>query len=175
MMRKTRKTDITPKTAESGPASSLRTWSTSEWFDEMDRWFDDLRRNFFGTAGLAPFTRGGVEAFPAIRQPLVDLLDQGREFVVRAELPGVSKEDVDLDVTPEGIEIRAQTDREREEKEKDYYYRERRYEALHRILPFPAEVLPDQAQASLKDGLLEVRIPKKEPTPEKKAVRVRVE
>src|SRR5438093_5567292 len=72
-----------------------------------------------------------------VRQPLVDLIDKGSEFVVRAELPGVAKEDVDLTVTADGIEIRAETNRSREEKEKNYQYRERMYQALQRVLSFP--------------------------------------
>ncbi len=110
-----------------------------------------------------------------MQAPRVDLIDTGREYLVRADLPGVSKDDVELRATPDGIEIKAESKRQREEKEKGYYYRERSYSALQRTLPFPEEVLPDQAEASLKDGLLEVRIPKREPTPEKKPVKVRVE
>ncbi len=97
------------------------------------------------------------------------------EFVVRAELPGVAKEDIDLTVTKDGIEIRAETNRSREEKEKNYQYRERTYQALHRVLSFPEEVKADLAAATLKDGVLEVRVPKKEPTPEPKPVKVPVE
>jgi len=78
-------------------------------------------------------------------------------------------------VTQDGIEIRAQTKRSREEDEKDYYYSERTYQALRRVLGFPEEVKADLASATLKDGLLEVRVPKKQPTPESKPVKVPVE
>jgi HSP20 family protein len=94
---------------------------------------------------------------------------------VRAELPGVSKEDVDLKVTSDGIQIRAKADRSREEKEKDYYFQERTYQAYERALRLPEEVKADLASATLKDGVLEVRIPKKQPTPESKPVKVPVE
>jgi len=87
----------------------------------------------------------------------------------------VSKEDVDLTVISDGIEIRAQTNRSRQEKEKDYFYSERTYQALHRVLSFPEEVKADLASATLKEGLLEVRVPKKQPTPESKPVKVPVE
>src|SRR5207245_8231567 len=93
----------------------------------------------------------------------------------RAQLRGVAKEDVDLTGRKEGIEIRAETNRSREEKEKNYEYRERTYQALHRVLSFPEEVKADLAVATLKDGVLEVRIPKKEPTPEPRPVKVPVE
>jgi len=170
MLRKNKTTDIVSRNEPAGLAPAWQ--SPYGWFQEMDRWFDDVRQNFlnWGPGSLAPWTE---ETGLGVRQPLVDLIDEGREFLVRAEMPGVSKEDVDLQVTPDEIEIRAESKRDREEK--GYYYRERSYSALQRSVSFPAEVLPDQAQATLKDGLLEVRIPKKEPTPERKPIKVRVE
>ncbi len=174
MLRKNKTTEITPRTEDVKLAGRGLFRSPYEWFEEMDRWFDDLRRSFFSRWGLAPLSIWPGERL-AIRQPLVDLVDNGREFLVRAELPGVAKEDVDLQVTPDGVEIRAETGKQREEKDTDYYYRERTYSTIHRVLAFPEEVIPDQAEATLKDGLLEVRVPKKEPTPERKAVKVRVE
>ncbi len=144
------------------------------WLDDVDRWFDTFRRSFeerFGGGALARWS----DSEPRVREPLVDQIDQGSEFVVRAELPGVAKEDIDLTVTKDGIEIRAETNRAREEKEKNYQYRERTYQALHRVLSFPEEVKADLAAATLKDGVLEVRVPKEEPTPEPKPVKVPVE
>src|SRR5437870_9903853 len=94
------------------------------WLDDMDRWFDNFRRSFekrFWGGPLARWTDSDLR----VREPLVDVIDKGSEFVVRAELPGVAKEDVDLTVTPDGIEIRAETNRSRGEKEKNYEYRER--------------------------------------------------
>jgi HSP20 family protein len=164
------------KTGASAGETSLARTSPSPfaWFEDVDRWFDSLRRDFedrFWGRSL-----GRVEGSDlAIREPLVDVIDQGSEFVVRAELPGVSKEDIDLKVTSDGIEIRAKADRSREEKEKDYYFRERTYQAYERALSFPEEVKADLASAALKDGVLEVRIPKKQPTPESKPVKVPVE
>src|SRR2546421_8645004 len=161
--------------AQDGQTSLARTTvSPFAWLDDMERWFDNFRRSFedrFWGGPLAQWTDSDLR----VREPLVDLIDKGSEFVVRAELPGVSKEDVDLTVTSDGIEIRAQTNRSREEKEKDYFYSERTYQAHHRVLGFPEEVKADLASATLKDGLLEVRVPKKQPTPESKPVKVPVE
>jgi len=140
----------------------------------VDRWFDTFRRSFeerFGGGSLARWSDSDLR----VREPLVDLVDKGSELVVRAELPGLAKEDVDLTVTDDGIEIRAETNRSREEKEKNYEYRERTYQALQRVLSFPEEVKADLASATLKDGILEVRVPKEEPTPEPKPVKVPVE
>jgi len=163
------------KTTAAAKETSLArtTPSPFAWFEDVDRWFDSFRRTFEDRFWGGPLARWTGSDAP-VREPLVDLIDQGSEFIVRAELPGVSKEDVDLTVTSDGIEIRAKTDRSREEKEKDYYS-ERTYQALHRVLSFPEEVKADLASATLKDGLLEVRAPKKQPTPESKPVKVPVE
>jgi len=161
--------------AKEGQTSLARTTvSPFAWLDDMDRWFDNFRRSFedrFGGGPLARWTDSDLR----VREPLVDLIDKGSEFVVRAELPGVAKEDVDLTVTADGIEIRAETNRSREEEDKNYQYRERTYQALHRVLSLPEEVKAELASATLKDGVLEVRVPKKEPTPEPKPVKVPVE
>lgn len=164
------------KTMEPAKDTSLdaTTRSPFAWFDEMDRWFDNFRRSFEDRFWGSPLARWS-DADGRIRQPAVDVIDEGSEFVVRAELPGVSKENVDLTVTPEGIEIRAETKRSHEEKDRNYYYQERTYQAFQRALSFPAEVKADLAAASLNDGVLEMRIPKKEPTPESKPVKVPVE
>ncbi len=174
MMRKTKKTDLASKSGENDEPRDLTAHTPSDWFTEMDRWFDELRtefeQKFWGP--IAPF---GREGSLTARQPLVDLADNGREFVLTAELPGVRKEDLNLQVTPEGIEIGAETRGEREENGKDYAYRERSYSSFRRVLPFPEEVLPNQVEAKLTDGVLEVKLPKKEPTPKREPVKVRVE
>ena len=174
MMRKNKKTNLASRSGETAEERALSPRGSSDWFAEMDRWFDDLRnefeQKFWGP--IAPFGREGVLA---ARQPLVDLADNGREFILTAELPGVKKEDLDLQVTPEGIEIGAESRQEREDRGKDYAYRERSYSSFRRALPFPEEVLPDQVEAKLTDGVLEVRLPKKEPTPKREPVKVRVE
>src|SRR5213595_1553582 len=141
----------TKTNAAAKETSLAKTTSPFAWFDEVDRWFDSFRRSFedrFWGGSLARVT--GPDA--AVREPLVDLIDQGSEFVVRAELPGVAKEDVDVTVTADGVEIQARTDRSREEKEKGYTYQERTYRAFERTLSFPEAVKADLAAATLKDG-----------------------
>lgn len=174
LMRKTKKTNLASKSGEDASERALVARGGSDWFAEIDRWFDDLRnefeQKFWGP--LAPLGREGVLG---IRQPLVDLADNGREFVLTAELPGVRKEDLDIQVTPDGIEIGAETRQEKEDSGKDYAYRERSYASFRRVLPFPEAVLADQVEAKLTDGVLEVRLPKKEPTPKREPVKVRVE
>src|SRR5947208_9067463 len=167
-----RKNKTTAATKETGLART--TPSPFGWFEDMDRWFDNVRRTFEDRFWGGPLARVTGPDAP-VREPLVDLIDKGSEFAVPVELSGVAKEDVELTVTSDGIEIRAESKRSREENEKDYFYSERTYQAFQRVLSFPEEVKADLASATLKDGILEVRIPKKEPTPEKKPVKVPVD
>ena len=172
MIRKDKTKSLAKRTdRESGTLPTYR--SPLSVFEEWDRWFDDFRNAFESRFWnpLVPTTASAA----ATRAPLVDLLDRGRDFVVRGELPGVDKEGLDVRVSVENIEIRAQTETSREENERDYYYRERAYQSFERVLPFPEEVLSDQAEAKLKDGILEVRVPKKEPVARTEPVKVRIE
>lgn len=169
-MERKNKAKRTPKQTD----LARTTPSPFAWFDGVDRWFDSFRRNFEERLWTGPQARWSDSALQ-VREPLVDVIDRGSEFVVRAEFPGVSKEDVDLTVASDRIEIRARAERSREEKEEDYFYRERTSQTLQRVLAFPEEVKPDLASATLMDGLLEVRVPKKEPTSESEPVKVPVE
>jgi HSP20 family protein len=170
MMRKTKSRELARKT-EPAPASEIDVRRPFSFFDEWDNWFESLRKEFENR-----FWGPAVSRAPTAmsRTPLIDLADAGKEFVVKAELPGVEKEDVNVRVSPDSIEIRAESQRERKEDERDYYYHERSYNAFERVLPFPEEVLADQADAKLKDGVLEVRVPKKVPTTPKEPVKVPV-
>ena len=172
MMRKTKGTEIAPKASES---SSLWGGVTDPFrvFAEMDRWLDDVRRDFGSL--WTPEAGTGLASVAGVRVPAVDVRDEGAEFVVSAELPGVSKDDVKIQATPEGVEINAEVRGEREETDEKYFFRERTYRAYHRTVPLPAEVVADKAVADLKDGILEIRLPKREPTPAPKAVQVKVQ
>lgn len=171
-MRKAKATEIAPKASESltrwgGAADPFRV------FADMDRWFDDVRREFGRV--WAPWSGSALAQEGGVRVPAVDVRDEGAEFVVTAELPGVSKDQVEIEATPESLEIRAGVRGEREEKDEKYFYRERTFRGYHRTLALPAEVVPEKAAADLRDGVLEIRLSKKEPTPAPKAVKVKVQ
>ena len=95
--------------------------------------------------------------------------------MVHAELPGVAKDKIDVALTNDGIEISAETDVETEDKEKNFVVRERVYSHVYKQLSFPEEVIPEKAESTFKDGLLEVCIPKKTiaPAPKKHKVVVK--
>ena len=140
-----------------------------EPFAEMRRMLDTFRANMEDT-----LERVLPSQMPALKQPRVDVLDLGHALQVVADMPGVKKEDIEINLTPERIEISAESSTETERKEEDYTYRERGYASYRRMLDLPADVLPDKAEATFKNGVLEVTIPKKEPTEVEKTTRVTV-
>jgi len=174
MLRKNKNTDIAPKTEERGLQRHSDARNPITWLEEMDDWFDEFRRGFEERFlnPLSPWTEAR-RARPS--QTLVDLTDEGQGFLFQVELPGVAKEDVDLHVTPDGIEVTAEARRENAVEHEGYYRWERSHETFHRAMPFPAQARPERAEASLKDGVLEVRVPKKGPTMKEERVKVRVQ
>jgi len=138
-------------------------------FAEMRRTLDTFRANMEDT-----LERVFPSQMPALKQPRVDVVDLGDALQVVADMPGVQKEDIEINLTPERIEISAESSTETERKDEDYTYRERGYASYHRMLDLPADVLPDKAEATFKNGVLEVKIPKKEPPEVEKKTRVNV-
>ncbi|OGS49774.1 MAG: hypothetical protein A3K65_01130 [Euryarchaeota archaeon RBG_16_68_12] len=141
----------------------------------MDRSFDDMRREFERSWSPWPGLLPRAGALPAVRVPALDVRDDGAELVVTAEMPGVSKEDLQVRAMPDRLGVRAEVRRAREEKDENYVHRERDDCAFERAIPLPAEVVAEKAVASLRGGVLEIRLPKREPTPETKPVNVKVQ
>ncbi len=100
--------------------------------------------------------------------PPVDVYETDSEVVVKAELPGVKKEDIDVTIKENTVSIRAEKREEREEKTENVHRVERFYGRLERLIPLPADVKPDKAKAEYRDGVLELRIPKQKVTKEAK-------
>jgi len=140
-------------------------------FDDL---MNDFRKNFIESIAF-PFEWISVEPVVPVREATVDLVDEGNRFVVHAEMPGVAKDNIDVALTQDGIEISAETDVETEDTEKNFVVRERVYSHIYKQLSFPEEVIPEQAESTFRNGLLEVSIPKKTiaPAPKKHKVTVK--
>jgi len=143
----------------------------SDSFTEMRRLLDTFRANMEDTLERVFPSQASL---PALKQPNVDILDLGDALQVVADMPGVRKEDIEINLTPERVEISAESSTETERKEEEYTYRERGYASYKRVLDLPADVLTDKAEASFKNGVLEINLPKKEPTEVEKTTRVQI-
>lgn len=95
--------------------------------------------------------------------PRVDVIDRESEIVVRAEIVGVDKKDLDVSVAENSVTIKGATRQESKEEEGDYYRCEISQGSFARTVPLPCSVASDKAKASFKDGLLELVLPKMEP------------
>jgi HSP20 family protein len=92
--------------------------------------------------------------------PSIELCDEGEALVVRVEVPGVDPEDLDVELTPQQLTVRGEIRQSSGGDGQGIYHSERRYGRFHRSVPLPATVDPDSAQASYRNGLLEVRMPR---------------
>jgi HSP20 family protein len=129
-------------------------------FDEFDQWLDEMRRNWVSPLLFGrpwPETAGSVFGG---RIPRVDVIDRETEICVKAELPGVSKEDLDISLQESTLTIKATTKREETEEKGQYQRRETSRGEFQRTLRLPGPVLSDQAKATFKDGVLELVLPK---------------
>jgi HSP20 family protein len=131
-------------------------------FTEMDRWFEG-----FFPRWMRPFHMGwpswGEFAVPFEgRMPKVDVIDRDDEVVVRAEVPGVEKDDLELSVSDNTVTIKGETKREEKEEKGDYYRSEISRGTFTRTVMLPGVVDADKARAEFKDGVLELTMPKVE-------------
>jgi HSP20 family protein len=94
--------------------------------------------------------------------PEVDVKDEKDQIVVRADIPGVKKEDLAISVREDVLTLKGERKEEQEKKGKDYFYSERFYGAFSRTIGLPAAVKADNVKATYKDGVLEIRLPKDE-------------
>jgi HSP20 family protein len=119
--------------------------------DAMDRLFDDA------------FTRplrlndGGNWSMPA-----VDMYQTDNEVVVKAAIPGVKTDDVQINVTGEVLTIKGETKEKEEVKEKAYHLREQRWGMFERTIAMPTDVIADKAKAEFENGILTITLPKAE-------------
>jgi HSP20 family protein len=125
-----------------------------ELMEEMDRMFDRVFRDF-GAPRRSWLSRSERQ-MQDLWTPRVEAFQKGDQFVVRAELPGLKKDDVQVEVTDEAVKIQGQRQDEREEEREGFYHSEREYGHFYRVIPLPDGVIGETAKASFKDGVLEI-------------------
>jgi len=116
--------------------------------EAMDRLFDDA------------FTRPLSLSGNTWSIPAVDMYQTDNEVVVKAALPGIKADEVQINVTGEVLTLKGETKQENETKEKAYHIREQRWGAFERSLVLPTEVVADKAKADFENGILTITLPK---------------
>jgi len=116
------------------------------------------------TREMSNFFDFPARIFGGYSTPRVDVYQTENDVVVKAEIPGVSKEDLNLYIDEKSIRLTGQTKRENELKDEYAYRTERYYGTFSRTIPMPVEVKPDEAKAEYKYGILSITVPKVEPS-----------
>lgn len=109
-----------------------------------------------------------ARAASSVFNPAVSIRETEKEMVIEADLPGVKEEDVDVEIEDDKVVIKGERKHQEETKREDYYHMESSYGAFSRVIGLPNYVNADKATAEVKDGILEVRIPKVEQRQPKK-------
>lgn len=133
-------------------------------FELMDRMTDEMDRAFdrvFGELGWPrrswlPRNLGSPATGEGLWAPRIEAFQKGDRFIVRAELPGLKKDDIQVELTDEALTVRGERREEHEEEREGYFHSEREYGRFQRTIPLPEGVIGESAQASFKDGVLEI-------------------
>lgn len=133
--------------------------------EEMDRLFG----RFFRTRPMLE-NSGSKDLITGdhFRSPIADINETDNSVIARFELPGADKKDINLNVTDDYIEVKAEKKTEKKKDEKDYYSYESMSQQFYRRVPLPVSVNADEAKANYKDGVLKIEVPKKKEISKKK-------
>ena len=140
-------------------------------FDDLEHWFEEA----FPSGWMTSFRRNWpvLRDFSELRAPFegrwpkVDMVDRENDVLVHAELPGVKREDLEVSVTDRTVTVKAKTTTEQKEEKDQYVRREMTRGEFERTLRLPQEIDTNGVQANLKDGVLELVLPKLKSTPRK--------
>jgi HSP20 family protein len=135
-------------------------------FAEMDKYFENFFRNPFSM--LSNPIMQSIMPKAVDMGPSVDIFEEGDDVVVKADIPGVKKNDLDVTITENSLTISGERKQEKKVKEKDYHRVERSYGSFSRSFRLPENVNGSKAKAEFKNGVLEVRLPKTKESKQKK-------
>ena len=129
-------------------------------FEEMEQMFDQYLRGGWLRPWRTNWPAFQEVALPELRFPKVDVVDRESEIVVKAEVPGVDKKDLDVSVSEDSVTIKGETRHEEKEEDGDYYRCEISHGSFSRTVALPASVDGSKAKVDFKDGMLELTLPK---------------
>jgi HSP20 family protein len=147
---------------------SRRRWEPFEELkrirEEIDRMIEDFLKR----------PREVIErmSIPSLEEPLTDVYEVNNEVVIVVDLPGVEKENININATEDAVEINAELKKVEKVEKPSYIKQERKYERFYRKITLPVKVKPEYAKSRYENGVLEIRLPKIET---KKGIRIKVE
>ena len=143
----------------------------SRWEHEIDRMMD----NFFARR-MRPWwpERWLGMRHEEIVAPTLDVYEEKDDLVVKAELPGMDKDQIEVQISGSELILKGEKNKEEKIEDKNYYRCERSYGAFRRAVELPVDVQADKIKASFKNGILEVRLPKTEKA-KTKEIKIKVE
>jgi len=161
-----------PTTRRQSEQTQPRRWDPSEYSygpwglmrqmqDQIDRWFSR-----FGTGGSwgSPFASVSRAAGAADWTPAVDAFQRGNEFIIRADVPGMTRNDLSVEIGDDSITIRGERKHDEHGEDEGMYWSERSYGTFYRVVPLPPGAIADSAKAKFNNGVLEVTV--QAPSPE---------
>src|ERR1051325_883565 len=119
--------------------------------EEMDKLVGDFD---FGRGWLPPALAGSAR--PGLWAPPIEMVEEGGQLIVRADLPGLTKDDVNVEIDNDAITIEGERRSEQKENREGYYRTERSYGKFYRRVPLPDGVEAENADATFRDGVLEI-------------------
>ena len=162
-----KKTTRSQPTRADGDGSNLAVWSgtgLASIFEDLFRPFDEFFKPFLQG------TNSPMSELRSSRQPILDVQDRGDHYSVTAELPGFTKDEVEVKVDPEGIELRAEkTEKQGKEDSRSYQRSTRSY---YQYVTLPEEVVSGKIDGTMKNGILQLKLPKRASRPKDDARRV---
>jgi HSP20 family protein len=151
------------------PSNGAQVWQPFESFRrEMDRLFDDFGAGFWRT----PFRRPLLN-LQRLSSPPADIVEKDNAYEVTVDVPGFDEKNIELKIARGALSIRGERKAEKEEKKEGYYLSEREFGTFERHFELPEEVDPDKIEASLKQGVLTITLPKK-PEAQKPAKKIEI-
>jgi HSP20 family protein len=162
-----RREEFAPARTTISPFSLMRRFS-----EEMDRLFGD----FSLAGGFAPSRELSrlADLQTSTWLPDVEVFERNGKLTIRADLPGLSKDDINVDISNDGVEIRGERTQQKEENEEGYYRSERSYGSFYRRIPLPSGVNAHDANATFRDGVLEITMPAPERERESQSRRIEI-
>jgi HSP20 family protein len=133
------------------PFSYMRRFS-----EELDRLFGDFGLGGGLAAGFGREFGGLADLEGSMWLPQVETFEREGKLFIRADLPGLTKDDISVDITDDAIKIRGERRQENEENEEGYYRSERSYGSFYREIPLPSGVNGEEANATFRNGVLEI-------------------